>query len=173
MTLNHILLANFALKRHDFAIRKCNVLWTSTHNVTTLFKNWISFFWGLSKCKLHWVACKLCLRPNVVYTSINIRKIKFISHIYIHFNQNVDEKSDISTKIEAGKHLNAVFLLTAEQRQWHHDIADIESDCREPWFVLTSFKVDWTFELFWDPLLTISPNLFFWKQPTVRSLQSK
>ena len=36
-----------------------------------------------------------------------------------------------------------------------------------------SVKVDWTFELFWDPLLTISPNLFFWKQPTVRSLQSK
>ena len=36
-----------------------------------------------------------------------------------------------------------------------------------------SFKVDWTFELLWDPLLTISPNLFFWKQLTVRSLQSK
>ena len=34
-------------------------------------------------------------------------------------------------------------------------------------------KVDWTFELLWDPLLTISPNLFFWKQLTVRSLQSK
>ena len=36
-----------------------------------------------------------------------------------------------------------------------------------------SLKVDWTFELLWDPLLTISPNLFFWKQLTVRSLQSK
>ena len=35
------------------------------------------------------------------------------------------------------------------------------------------FQVDWTFELLWDPLLTISPNLFFWKQLTVRSLQSK
>ena len=23
------------------------------------------------------------------------------------------------------------------------------------------FKVDWAFELLWDPLLTISPNLFF------------
>ena len=22
-------------------------------------KEWISFFWGLSKCKLHWVACKV------------------------------------------------------------------------------------------------------------------
>ena len=57
------------------------------------------------------------MRPNVVYTSINIRKIKFIAYSYIHFNQNVDEKSDISAKIEAGKHLHAVFLLTAEQRQ--------------------------------------------------------
>ena len=35
------------------------------------------------------------------------------------------------------------------------------------------FKVDWTFELLWDPLLTISPNLVFWKQLTVRSLHSK
>ena len=42
------------------------------------------------------------------------------------------------------------------------------------WFQYESrLKVDWTFELLWDPLLTISPNLFFWKQLTVRSLQSK
>ena len=40
--------------------------------------------------------------------------MKFIAYIYIHFNKNVDEKSDISAKIEAGKHLHAVFLLTAE-----------------------------------------------------------
>ena len=56
-------------------------------------------------------------------TSINIRKIKFIAYIYIHFNQNVDEKYDISAKIEAGKHLHVVFLLTVEQRQWRHDVA--------------------------------------------------
>ena len=41
----------------------------------------------LSKCKLHWVASKvymsligihsLCTQPNVVYTSINLRKMKF------------------------------------------------------------------------------------------------
>ena len=52
-----------------------------------------------------------------IYTSINIRKSKFIAYMYIHFNHNVDEKSDISAKIEAGKHLHVVFLLTAEQRQ--------------------------------------------------------
>ena len=40
----------------------------------------------------------------------------FIAYIYIQFNQNVDERSDISAKIEAGKPLHAVFL-TAEQRQ--------------------------------------------------------
>ena len=54
----------------------------------------------------------------------------FIAYIYIHFNQNVDEKSDISAKLEAGKkkqHLHAVFLLKA----------DVQSDCRESWFILT------------------------------------
>ena len=49
----------------------------------------------------------LCTRPNA-------EKIKFIAYIYIHLNQNVYEKSDISVKSEAGKHLHAVFLLTAE-----------------------------------------------------------
>ena len=82
----------------------------------------------------------LCTRPNGVYTSINIRKIKFIAYIYI---QNVDENSDISTKIEPGKRLHAFFLLTAEQHQWRHDIADVHSDCREPWFILMSFQVMW------------------------------
>ena len=63
------------------------------------------------KCKLHWVACKvmetrrgsckLCWRPNVVYISINIRKIKFIAYICIRFNQKLDEKSYIRAKIEA------------------------------------------------------------------------
>ena len=72
-----------------------------------------------------------------------MRKIQFIAYIYIHFNQNVDEKADISAKIEARKHLHAVFLLTAEQRQWRHDVADVQSDCREPWFILTPFKVMW------------------------------
>ena len=30
-------------------------------------------------------SCKLCERPDVVYTSIISRKIKFIAYIYIHF----------------------------------------------------------------------------------------
>ena len=41
------------------------------------------------------------------------------------------------------------------------------------WDQNMALKVDWTFELIWDPLLTISPNLLFWKQLTVRSLQTK
>ena len=60
---------------------------------------------------------KLCWQPNIVFTSINIRKVKLIAYIYIPFNQNLDEKSYISAKIEAVKQLHAVFLLTAEQRQ--------------------------------------------------------
>ena len=91
-----------------------------------------------------------------MYTSINIRKIKFVAYIYIHSNQNVDEKSDIYAKIEAGKHLHAVFLLTAEQRQWRHDVADVQSDCRELWFILKS----------WDVALL---NIIICMQTTVRS----
>ena len=41
----------------------------------------------------------------------------FIACIYIHLNQNLDEKSYISAKIEAVNHLHAVFLLTAVQRR--------------------------------------------------------
>ena len=41
----------------------------------------------------------------------------FIAYIYIHFNQNVDDKSGLSAEIEIGKHLHTVFLLTAAQRQ--------------------------------------------------------
>ena len=54
-------------------------------------------------------SCKLCWRPNVVYTLINIRKNQFTAYIYIHYNQTLDEKSYISAKIEAVKHFQAVF----------------------------------------------------------------
>ena len=53
------------------------------------------------------------------------------------------KKSSIRAKIEAGKHLHAVFLLTAEQRHWCHDVADVQSDFREPWFILASLNVMW------------------------------
>ena len=36
-------------------------------------------------------SCKLCNLPILVYTSVNIRKIKFNVYIYIHFNQNLDK----------------------------------------------------------------------------------
>ena len=36
-------------------------------------------------------SCKLCNLLILVYTSVNIRKIKFNVYIYIHFNQNLDE----------------------------------------------------------------------------------
>ena len=78
--------------------------------------------------------CKLCSQPIMVYTSINIRKIKFIAYIYIYFNQNLDEKSYIIVKTEAVKHLHALLLLTANS-------ADVQSDCREPWFILTSLTL--------------------------------
>ena len=43
------------------------------------------------------------------------QKIKFIAYIYFRFHQKLEEKSDISAKNEAVKHLHAVFLLTANQ----------------------------------------------------------
>ena len=65
-----------------------------SHDVAHIIKEWISFFWCLSKYKLHWVMCKvnepqrglckLCWRKNVVYTSVNIRKIKFIRNLYLN-----------------------------------------------------------------------------------------
>ena len=62
------------------------------------------------------LATRIKRRPNVVYTSTKIKKIKLIAYIYIRFNQNMDNKSYISAKIEAVKHLHTVFLLLAEQR---------------------------------------------------------
>ena len=38
-----------------------------------------------------------------------IKKNKFIPDIYISFSQNLDEKTNISAKIEAVKHFHAVF----------------------------------------------------------------
>ena len=64
-------------------------------------------------------SCKLCLRPNVAYISINLRKNKFSAYIYIRFNQNLGEKSYISAKNEALKHLHALFLLTADSVDVH------------------------------------------------------
>ena len=51
-------------------------------------RNEFNFFWDLSKCKLNWVACMKWM---------NIRS-----------NQSHDEKSSVSAKIEAVKHLPAV-----------------------------------------------------------------
>ena len=47
-------------------------------------------------------------KPNVVYTSINTTN-KFAASTDIRFNQNLDEKSYLSGKIEAVKHLYADF----------------------------------------------------------------
>ena len=50
--------------------------------------------------------CKLCYRSNLVNTSINLMKNKFIAYMYIRFNHKLDEKSYISAKIKAVKHLH-------------------------------------------------------------------
>ena len=70
----------------------------------------------------------------VVYTLINLRKIKVIAYIHICFNQNLDEKLYITAKNEEVKHLHTVFLLTVEQRLR-------PSVCRKPWVILTSLTL--------------------------------
>ena len=82
-------------------------------------------------CSLYFIGVhSLCTRPNVVYTSINSRKIKFVAYIYIYFSAEFYEKSGIRNKTEPEKHLHTVLLQTAEQHHWCHDVADIQSDCR-------------------------------------------
>ena len=71
----------------------------------------MSFFLGLSRCKPHFAS-----NPVFVYTSINIRKMKFIAYIYIPVSQNLVKQSYVSAKIEAVKHLHEVFLQTEEQQ---------------------------------------------------------
>ena len=53
----------------------------------------------------------------MVYPSMNIRKTNVITHIYVRFNQNHDEQSYISAKIEIAERFDTAFLLTAEQHQ--------------------------------------------------------
>ena len=59
--------------------------------------------------------CKV-KEPNVVYTSINIRKMMSIAYIYFLFYLEIDEQFGITVKIEAEKELHAAFLLKADQR---------------------------------------------------------
>ena len=59
--------------------------------------------------------------------------------IYLLFYVEIDEQFGITAKIQAEKELHADFLLKADQRHWRHDVSDVQSDGREPWFILTSF----------------------------------
>ena len=77
---------------------------------------------------------------------MNTRKIKFTVYTctYIRFNHRLNKKIlYISAKIEAVSYLHIVFLQTAGKRQWRHGVTDILSDCREPWLILTPFKIMW------------------------------
>ena len=55
--------------------------------------------------------------------------------------KNFCEKSGIRAKIDPRKLLHAVFFITAEQLHWRQDVADVQSKCRGPWFILTSLNV--------------------------------
>ena len=65
-----------------------------------------------------------------------------IAYIYLLFYLEIDEQFGITAKIEAEKELHADFLLKGDQRHWRHDASDVQSDCRESWFILTSFTAD-------------------------------
>ena len=80
----------------------------------------------------------------VTLCSLNFDEHKKKKHgihsLFLHsLNQSLEENSCINAKIEAVKHLFAFFfLLRAEQCQWRCNIADVQSDCREPSFIWTS-----------------------------------
>ena len=61
-----------------------------------------------------------------------------IAYIYLILCLEIDEQFDITAKIEAEKEIHADFLLKADQRHWRHDVSDVQSECRESWFILTS-----------------------------------
>ena len=50
---------------------------------------------------------------SMKYIWYSPQKSRYPLYIFIHFSQNPDEKSYISAKIEAVKHLHAVNLLSA------------------------------------------------------------
>ena len=109
-----------------------NFQWHQQHRNSELFKEWISFFWGLSKWKLgrvqsEWIQKGFMETLLATQCSLHYKhqKIYFIGYIYSLFNQNLDIKSNISSKTEAIKQLHAVFLLTAEQGQWRHGVATL------------------------------------------------
>ena len=58
--------------------------------------------------------------------------------LYVHsFQRKLGERSDMSPSVEA-----FFFLLTKIQHLRCHDVADVQSDCRQLWFILTTFKVN-------------------------------
>ena len=68
-----------------------------------------------------------------------MKKMMSIADIYLLFYLEIDEQFGITVKIEAEKELHTDFLLKADQYHLRHDVSDVQSDCREPWFILTSF----------------------------------
>ena len=65
--------------------------------------------------------------------------MSMIAYIYLLFYLEIDEQFGITAKTEAEKDLHADFLLKADQHNWRRDGSDVQSDCRESWFILTSF----------------------------------
>ena len=77
-----------------------------------------------------------------------------IAYIYLLFYLETDEQFGITAKIEAENELHADLLLKADQRHWRHDVSDVQSDCRESRFILTSFTAGYL-RSFWA-LISIS-----------------
>ena len=77
-----------------------------------------------------------------------------IAYIYRLFYLEIDEQFGITANIEAEKELHADFLLKADQHHWRHDVSDVQTDCRESWFMLTSFTAG-NLRSFWA-LISIS-----------------
>ena len=71
------------------------------------------------------------------------RKNELVAYIDILFNQNIDETSYISAKFEAIKHFRAVYLLTANERQRHHDVTAFQADCSRAMIYFDATDIAW------------------------------
>ena len=84
-------------------------------------------------------------------TRITAHSETLLDNLYVSSPDKVTEVS--VPKIATSDHYPICFTRCSSKCQLkRNDHKEIQYRC---------FKVDWTFESLWDPLLTISPNLFF------------
>ena len=66
--------------------------------------------------------CKLCCRPTVVHSSMNIRKIKLFAYIYIHFSLSLIEKLTRRSHLQANREFTYSVTCVFKQRNGRNGV---------------------------------------------------